>query len=68
MQTTDFHQRYWHPHYILSVKLFVQADGSIVAIQGNMKLELSNYELDAMIEAIKELARVYGTLHQEVRA
>jgi hypothetical protein len=63
MQTTDFHQRYWHPHYVLAVKLFVQADGSIVAIQGNVKLELSNSELEAMIKGIKDLARVYAVLH-----
>ncbi len=64
MQSTDFHQRYWHPHYVLSVKLFVSADGSIVAIQGNTRLELSPSELDTILECVKNLANTYATMHE----
>ncbi len=64
MQATDTHQRYFHPHYVVTLKLFIQANGSILIIQGNMRLEVNPDELLSMLDGVIELAKVYGAISE----
>jgi hypothetical protein len=65
MKATDFHQRYYHPHYVLAVKLYLQADGTLLLISGNVRMEVTPDELHFIVCGLMDLSSVFKALHEQ---
>ena len=62
MKSTDYHHRYWHPHYVLAVKVYLQSDGTLLVVSGNVRMEVSQDELHALVCGIMDLSSVFTRL------
>lgn len=52
--------------YIVMYKVYVQADGSMVVVIGNQRLEVSGDEVHALLCGSLEYAKVFAALHTSI--
>ena len=56
------------PHYLITLKLYVQPDGSLLVMMGNASMEVTQDEVHALLCGTLEFANVFSKLHQQVDA
>jgi hypothetical protein len=52
--------------YLIAFRVFVQADGSLVIVYGNQRLEVTADEVHALLLGTMSYAKVFATLNEKI--
>ena len=54
--------------FVIAFRVFVQADGGLVVVYGNQRLEVTADEVHALLCGTLDYARVFTTLNEQIDA
>ena len=52
--------------YVIAFRVYVQADGSMIVVFGNQRLDVTADEAHALLCGTLEYARVFAALHNQI--